>query len=213
MAATCSGCGAKVGVESSYCARCGVPLAHTKMPPPPPPPASPPPPPPHSSPPFVAQLAGAPALAGLPWQTVSGGRQVDLAAFLSAAAMPTARSVMQSSLRRPGLALLATTALDLVVAWLTGEDALAAAVPRALVATVSGLLAILAGSKAGVLRTLAGLAGAVTGTVQLGTLSFAIVDAVQAEADLLVVLPQLVILGSSFVLALKTLFSAFRRPR
>lgn len=127
--------------------------------------------------------------------------------------MPTARSVMQSSLRRPGLALLATTALDLVVAWLTGEDALAAAVPRALVATVSGLLAILAGSKAGVLRTLAGLAGAVTGTVQLGTLSFAIVDAVQAEADLLVVLPQLVILGSSFVLALKTLFSAFRRPR
>ncbi|PKQ16491.1 MAG: hypothetical protein CVT67_05000 [Actinobacteria bacterium HGW-Actinobacteria-7] len=148
----------------------------------------------------------------LPWQTVIAGETPDLRAMLAGVAAPAARKVVQSSLRKPGLSLAATTALDLLVAGLTGgSSAVTAAVPRAVAGGFSALMALITGSKGGALRTLTGLVSLVTALVQAVSLLVTLVGGFLGGASLLTLAPMAVATGSALIMAIKTASVALRR--
>jgi len=162
------------------------------------------------SPAMVAGIASMAAM--LPWQTVIAGESPDLRAMLAGAAAPAARKVVQSSLRKPGLSLAATTALDLLVAALSGGmSAVSAAIPRVLAGSVTALLALITGSKGGALRTITGLVALVTALVQAGSLLVALIGGFLGGASLLTLAPMAVATGSALTMAVKTASVALRR--
>jgi hypothetical protein len=162
----------------------------------------------------IGGLAGAGALAtALPWQTIVAGETPDLRAMLAAAASPAARSVVQASLRSPGVSLAVTTTLDLVVAGLSGgAGALTAALPRAVAGGVSALLAIVTGRKGGAMRTVTGIVSLVTALVQAGSLLVTLIGGLLGGASLLTVAPMALATGSALTMAVKTASVALRRP-
>ncbi|MDO9107971.1 MAG: hypothetical protein Q7U89_03155 [Coriobacteriia bacterium] len=160
-----------------------------------------------------ATVAGIASMAAmLPWQTVIAGETPDLRAMLAAAAAPAARKMVQSSLRKPGLSLAATTALDLIVAGLTGGvSAASAAIPRVVAGAVTALMALITGSKGGALRTLTGLVALVTALVQAGSLLVGLVGGFLGGAPLLTLVPMAVATTSALTMAIKTASVALRR--
>jgi hypothetical protein len=163
----------------------------------------------------VGQMAG---LAGmgfaLPWQKVAGLAQADIGAFLSAAALPGAQRAIRASLRRPGLALAATTVLDVAVAVITGgTSALYKAIPRLVLSGSTSLLSLATGSKGGAVRKATGVLGAVTGLAQLGFAAYTLISGLDAGTSAWVIAPQVVVMASSLVAATKTMALAFRRSR
>nr|NLI49454.1 zinc ribbon domain-containing protein [Propionibacterium sp.] len=166
---------------------------------------------PRTPPAAQVALAASGLVSALPWQTVVAGRRPDLTAWLTQAGASAASSAVRASLRRPGLALVVTTALDLLVAALAGPAALQAAWPRALAGLVTSGLALASGSRGGPLRTLAGLAGVATTLVGLVSAGLALLTAAGAGADPAVLLPQVVTMVSSLVVAARTATLALRR--
>jgi len=148
----------------------------------------------------------------LPWQTIVAGETPDLRAMLASAVAPTARKVVQSSLRKPGLSLAATTALDLVVVALSGgSSAVTAAIPRILAGALTATLSLITGSKGGALRTVTGLLAVVTVLVQTGSLLVTLVGGVLGGAPLLALVPMAIATASALTMAVKTASMALRR--
>jgi hypothetical protein len=157
----------------------------------------------------VAGLAG---IGGaLPWQTIIGNGRPDMRAFLSLA-QPAARQVVQRSLRKPGLAMAATTMLDLLVAGITGGPAaIAAALPRFIGGGLTSLLSLVTGTKGGALRTITGIVSLLTALVQVISLGVALIGGLSSGASLLTLAPTAVATASALTMAVKTASVALRR--
>ncbi|MDO8879484.1 MAG: zinc ribbon domain-containing protein [Coriobacteriia bacterium] len=161
----------------------------------------------------VAQVAAVGGMAAsLPWQTIVAGETPDLRGMLSRVAMPGARTLAQRSLKKPGLAMAVTTALDLIVAGLSGGgSALVGALPRALAGGTTALLSLITGSKGGALRGLTGVVSLGTALVQVISLGVTLIGGVRSGMPLLSTLPMVVAMASALVMALKTASVALRR--
>jgi len=148
----------------------------------------------------------------LPWQTIIAGETPDLRTMLASAAAPAARRVLQSSLRTPGLSLAATTALDLIVAALSGgASAVSAAIPRVVAGGLTVALALMTGSKGGALRSITGVAATVTALVQMGSLLLTLIDGFRGGASLMTLAPMAVATASALTMAARTASMALRR--
>ena len=160
-----------------------------------------------------AVAAGAAGLAAaLPWQTLHGAEQPDIQAFVTSAALPLAQQAVRRSLRGTGVALLATSALDLGVAVVTGGPAaLTPALQRFAMAAVTSLSSIVTGRRSGALRVITGLLGLATMCVQLGATGWALYGGLQSGTPVMTLLPSIVAMLSTLVMALKTSIVAFRR--
>ncbi len=203
----CTKCGESLGSSDKFCKKCGSPrrdsvsaqAAATQRP--------------AAVATVVASATGAASMAaGLPWQTIVAGETPDLRAMLSGAAIPAARSVVQRSLRRPGLSMAATVALDLLVAGVSGGPAaLAAAIPRALGGGTTSLLSLITGSKGGALRGLTGIVSLVTAAMQIVSLGGSLLSGLADGTPLLTLAPMAVATASALIMALKTASVALRR--
>ncbi len=148
----------------------------------------------------------------LPWRTVYEAEDPDIRGFLSAAALPAAQQAVRASLRRPGIAMAVTATLDLVVAIVTGgSGAVASTLPRFLLGGATAVLSLLTGRKGGALRMATGVASLVTIAVQLGFAGFALSSGVAEGASLLLLVPRVVAMLSSLVMAVKTAVVALKR--
>ena len=194
----CTKCGTRFDGPEVFCTKCGAPREHAA---------------PAESPaapgPTLVQQAGQAAstasraygtvarvagVAGmgvaLPWQTVVGGQQPDIRAFLSAAALPAAQGAIRASLKRPGIAMAVTTTLDLVVSGITrGWGGVLGALPRFLLGGATALFSLITGSKGGPLRKLTGAVGGVTAVVQLGFTGYTLVTGVLGGTSALLLDP------------------------
>mgnify|MGYP001029592974 FL=1 len=161
----------------------------------------------------VAQVAGAAGMAAaLPWQTIAAGETPDLRAMLSGVAMPGARTLVQRSLKRPGLAMAVTTVLDLAVAGLSGgTGALVGALPRVLAGGTTALLSIITGSKGGALRGLTGFVSLGTALVQVVSLALTLIGGIRSGTPALSLIPMAVAIASALTMAIKTASVALRR--
>lgn len=222
-ATRCAHCGDPLREQARFCPRCGTPVAG-----PPHPSAAPTAP---AATPQVPQAARAPGAvgaatavrtapqlgqlataAGLPWQTIVGGQAPDIGGLLARAATPAAHTLVRRSLRRPGIALAVTTAMDLLIVLLTGgSGALTTAVPRVLTGLGTSAVALATGSKGGPLRGVAGLGSLVTTVLQLTALWTSLTEAMAGGADWLTLAPGLVAMASAGTTALKTATTALRR--
>lgn len=160
----------------------------------------------------VAQMAGVAGMGvALPWQTVAGGQQPDIRGFLAAAALPAAQGAIRASLKRPGLAMAVTTTLDLIVSGITrGWPGVLGALPRFLLGGATALFSLVTGSKGGPLRKLTGAVSGVTAVVQLGFTGYTLVVGVLGGTSALLLLPQVIAMVSSLVLAVKTALTALK---
>lgn len=161
----------------------------------------------------VTQMAGAAGMAAaLPWQTIVAGETPDLRGMLSRVAMPGARTLVQRSLKKPGLAMAVTTALDLVVAGLSGGgSALVGALPRVLAGGATALLSLVTGSKGGTLRSVTGFVSLGTALVQVVSLGITLIGAVRTGMPALSMLSMAVAMTSALTMAMKTASVALRR--
>lgn len=214
----CTKCGTRFDGPEVFCTKCGAPRERTT--------ASPAPAPG----PGLVQQAGQAAstasraygtvarvagIAGmgvaLPWQTVVGGQQPDIRAFLAAAALPATQGAIRASLKKPGIAMAVTATLDLVVSGVTGGGgAVLAAIPRFLLGGTTALFALITGSKGGPLRKLTGAVGGVTAVVQLGFTGYTLVTGVLAGTSALLLIPQVIAMLSSLTMAVKTAVTALK---
>jgi hypothetical protein len=148
------------------------------------------------------------------WQTVVGSQTPDLRAFLARAGTPlvqgAATAAVRRSVRRPGIALALTTALDLVIVAVTGGS-VGAALPRTLSGLVSSVLAMATGRKGGALRALSGVASLVTTVLGLVATVSALRSGLDSGASLLTLAPSVLGTASMATMAVKTTFVAFRR--
>ena len=150
--------------------------------------------------------------ATLPWQTIVAGETPDLRAMLSRVAVPGARTLVQRSLKRPGLAMAVTTALDLIVAGLSGgSSALIGALPRVLAGGTTALLSLITGSKGGALRSITGVVSLGTALVQVVSLGITLIGGVRTGMPVLSLLSMAVAMASALTMALKTASVALRR--
>lgn len=161
----------------------------------------------------VAQAAGVAGMAAaLPWQTIVAGETPDLRDMLSRVAMPGARTLVQHSLKKPGLAMAVTTAFDLVVAGLSGGgSALVGALPRVLAGGTTALLSLITGSKGGALRSVTGFVSLGTALVQVISLVMTLVNGVRTGMPALSMLSMAVAIASALTMAIKTASVALRR--
>jgi len=203
----CSKCGTPMRAGAAFCHGCGAPRKTQ---------------PAQTARPTLATVArtvsataGVAGMgAALPWQTIVGGQQPDIRAFLSAAALPAAHQAVRASLKRPGIAMAITTTLDLVVAGITGgTGALVAAIPRVLLGGATALFSLVTGSKGGPLRKLTGAVAGVTAFVQLGFTGWTLVGGLLGGTPVLTLLPMVIAMTSSLVMAVKTVLLAFRGNR
>ncbi|MBN1631264.1 MAG: zinc ribbon domain-containing protein [Thermoleophilia bacterium] len=198
----CVKCGSPLNAEQAFCAACGTSRDQARSL------AS------RSAQGIVAQAAG---LAGagfaLPWHTLAGAGRPDIGALLSAAALPGAQQAIRASLKRPGLALAATTVLDVAVAVITGgTSALYKALPRLVLGGATSVLSLVTGAKGGGIRKATGIVGGVTALAQLGFVAYTLISGA-GDVSAWVLVPQVVAMVSSFVMAVKTTFVALRGPR
>jgi hypothetical protein len=214
----CTKCGAPLTGDTAFCTKCGAARG---------PAAAAPLSAPVQQQPLTSQAtsvagqarmaygmaAGAAGMAiAMPWQTVYGGQSPDIGRFLSAAALPAAQQVVRRSLRKPGIALAVTSVLDLTVALIMGgAGAVPAALGRLALAGTTSVLSIVSGSKAGPLRTAAGVMGIVTSVVQLGSTGWALVGGLSAGTPFLSLIPSIVAMLSTLAMAVKTTITAFRK--
>jgi hypothetical protein len=150
--------------------------------------------------------------ASLPWQTIVAGETPDLRGMLSRVAMPGARTLVQRSLKKPGLAMAVTTVLDLIVAGLSGGGgALAGALPRVLAGGATALLSLVTGSKGGALRSVTGFVSLGTALVQAVSLVLTLVNGVRTGMPFISTLSMVVAIASALTMAVKTASVALRR--
>lgn len=148
----------------------------------------------------------------LPWQTIVAGETPDLRVMLSRVAAPGAHTLVQRSLKKPGLAMAVTTALDLVVAGLSGgTGALLGALPRVLAGGATALLSLVTGSKGGTLRSVTGFVSLGTALVQVVSLGITLIGAVRTGMPALSMLSMAVAMTSALTMAMKTASVALRR--
>ena len=161
----------------------------------------------------VAQVASVAGMAAsLPWQTIVAGETPDLRAMLSRVAVPGARTLVQRSLKKPGLAMAVTTALDLVVAGLSvGTSALLGALPRVIAGGTTALLSLITGSKGGALRSITGCVSLGTALVQVVSLVLTLASGIRTGMPLLSTLSMMIAIASSLTMAVKTASVALRR--
>ena len=161
----------------------------------------------------VAQVAGVAGMAaGLPWQTIVAGETPDLRGMLSGVAVPGARTLMQRSLKKPGLAMAVTTALDLAVAGLSGGgSAIAGALPRVLAGGTTALLSLITGLKGGAFRSVTGFVSIGTALVQVVSLGVTLVGGVRSGIPVLSMLSMMIAIASALTMAVKTASMALRR--
>lgn len=161
----------------------------------------------------VARAASAAGMAAsLPWQTLAVGETPDLRAMLSRVAMPGARTLVQSSLEKPGLAMAVTATLDLVVAGISGgTGALVGALPRALAGGTTALLSLVTGSKSGALRSITGFVSLGTALVQVVSLVLTLIAGVRSGTSALSLVPMAIAITSALTMAVKTASVALRR--
>ena len=157
----------------------------------------------------VASMGG---VLSLPWQTIVAGETPDVRRLVAAGA-PIAQRAVLASLKRPALALLVTTLLDLAVALVTARPgALKLVGLRAAMGVGTAVLGMIVGSKAGPLRQLTGAASMLTGLVQTGSMLFTAFSAAISPVGLLGLVPSIVSQASSLVMLVKTAIVSFSRP-
>jgi hypothetical protein len=148
----------------------------------------------------------------LPWQTIVGDQKPDIGAILSASALPAAQQIVRSSLRRPGIAMAVTTAIDTVIAIITGGmGGLLGALPRLLMGSATSVLSLLTGGRSGSLRTITGIVAIVTAVVQLGFAGQRLFALFTAGGTWLSLVPGAISMLSMLVMAVKTAIVALRR--
>lgn len=221
--AFCTKCGGALRPSATFCTRCGAPVVVTE-------------PLPQAAGAEGAPVAGpqqswaaqATSVAGqvqgmyatantaaglamsLPWQTIAGNEPFDPKGFALAVA-PAAQQAVRASLRRPAAALAITSALDLAVAYISGQPAaMQMALVRFGVAALTALLGMLAGSRGGPLAKLTGASSVVTALVQLVSFARTAFAGLSAPATLLPLLPSFVSQVSALVMAVKTAIAGFR---
>jgi hypothetical protein len=222
----CTRCGAPLGADDEFCTHCGTPRQHVPSGPGVAAAVAAQPPAGGARPPagqvlavasraygVVGQVAGLAGLGlALPWQRVAGAGQADIGALLSAAAVPGARRLVGASLKRPGLAMAATTVLDVAVAVVTGgTSALYKALPRLVLGGATSVLSLATGRKAGNLRRLTGIMGGLTAAAQLGFAVYTLITGLDSGTSAYALVPQVVAMLSSLVMAAKTMAVALRR--
>ncbi len=175
-------------------------------------PAPPPPPPrPARSSSGRARLAAPPrppAPGSIPWLTVVGNQPADVGSLLAAAS----RNAPLPSLRRSGVAVGLTAALDVLVTMQTGGS-LALAAPRLVLGALTAVLSLATGTRGGWLRTASGLLGVLTAIAQGAFLAWSLVDALRSGTTLLGLVPVLVTTAAALVAAGRTAALALRRRR
>jgi hypothetical protein len=164
----------------------------------------------------VASAAGmATSMAGavsLPWQTIVAGETPDIQKLVVAGA-PIAQGAVRASLRRPAIALLVTTLLDVAVALVSGQPAALKLVGlRAAMGVGTAVLGMVVGSKAGRLRQLTGFASALTGLVQTGSILFMMFSRASSPTGWLGLVPSLVTQLSALAMMVKTAVVSLKRP-
>jgi len=156
----------------------------------------------------VASMSG---VLTLPWQTIVAGEAPDVRRLVAAGA-PIAQRAVMASLRRPALALLVTTTLDVVVALVSAQPGgLGLVVLRASMGAGTAVLGVIVGRKAGPLRKVTGAASFLTGLVQTGSMVFTAISAASSPGGLLGLVPSIVSQGSSLVMLVKTAAVSLRR--
>jgi hypothetical protein len=156
----------------------------------------------------VASMSG---VLTLPWQTIVAGEAPDVRRLVTAGA-PIAQRAVMASLRRPALALLVTTTLDLVVALLSAQPGgLGLVVLRASMGAGTAVLGVIVGRTAGPLRKVTGAASFLTGLVQTGSMVLTAISAASSPGGLLGLVPSIVSQGSSLVMLVKTAVVSLRR--
>ncbi|HEY5275537.1 MAG TPA: zinc ribbon domain-containing protein [Coriobacteriia bacterium] len=157
----------------------------------------------------VASMGG---VLSLPWQTIVAGETPDMRRLIAAGA-PIAQRAVLASLRRPAIALLVTTLLDLAVALVTAQPgALKLVGLRAAMGVGTAVLGMIVGNKAGPLRQVTGAASMLTGLVQTGSMLFTAFSAAISPAGLLGLVPSIVSQASSLVMLVKTAIVSLKRP-
>ena len=166
----------------------------------------------------TAQTAAAYAgmASALPWQTVVAGQRPDIGAFLGRAGIPTATSIatriVHRSVRKPALALLFTTLIDVIVTMISGQPAaLSGLAMRFVAGSGTGFLGLLVGKRGGFGRTLVGVGSIATALLQLWNAGSILLGAFGADAGLLSLLPSLISTVSVIVVAVKTILMSFRK--
>ena len=166
----------------------------------------------------LAMGAGGLATA-LPWHTVAGHPQpLDISRLISSGT-PAAQAAVRATVRRPAIALLVTSVLDLGVALLSGQPAALRLVGvRFAMAAITAVLGIAAsrktGGKAGAspaatgarsgLRKATGVFSIATGVVQLGSMLWTSVSGIAHPASLLMLVPSIISQVSALVMSVKT---------
>lgn len=163
----------------------------------------------------LAGVSGVTTMLPGAWQTVVGSQPPDVGAFLARAGAPLAQraatAALRRSVRRPGIALALTTALDLAIVAVTGGS-VTGALPRTLSGLVSSGLAIAAGRKGGALRALSGATSLLTTLLGLVTAFTALRSGLDSGASLLTLAPSAIGAVSMVAMAVKTATVAFRKP-
>jgi hypothetical protein len=206
----CPSCGSALSPEARFCTQCGEPQ-HVKEQPA----ASP------AGQSVGSHLSGAAeegvALAGiglaLPWQRVTGDERADPRAWLLEGVRPSTEWALGKSLARPGLALAATTVLEVAVAVITGGTAgLYKALPLLILGAATAALALVTASKSGSLRAATGVLASVTMVVLFGFAVNILVSGLDAGNSGWAVASQTVAVVSVLLTAAKTAVVALRRP-
>lgn len=150
-----------------------------------------------------------PSPGSIPWLTVVGNQPADVGSLLAAAS----RNAPLPSLRRSGVAVGLTAALDVLVTLQTGGS-LALAAPRLVLGALTAVLSLATGTRGGWLRTASGLLGVLTAVAQGAFLAWSLVDALRSGTPLLGLVPMLVTTAATLVAAARTAALALRRrPR
>ena len=156
----------------------------------------------------VASMGG---LLSLPWQTIVVGESPDIRRLVSAGA-PIAQRAVVASLKRPALALLVTTLLDLTVALISGRPgALWMVGLRTAMGVGTAVLGMIVGSKGGALRQFTGAASIATGLVQTGSLLLTAFSAAISPVGVLGLIPSILTQASSLVMLVKTAMVSLKR--
>jgi hypothetical protein len=158
---------------------------------------------------MASSMAGA---VSLPWQTIVAGETPDIRKLVVAGA-PIAQGAVRASLRRPAIALLVTTLLDVAVALVSGQPAALKLVGlRAAMGVGTAVLGMVVGSRAGRLRQLTGFASALTGLVQTGSILFMMFSRASGPTGWLGLVPSLVTQLSALAMMVKTAVVSLKRP-
>ncbi len=213
MAGYCTSCGSALRDNAAFCSVCGAaarkaPVAN----------AGPDAPPPRGITPASASIAGtvatissmSGAVAALPWQTITTGEPVNVRAMLSAGS-PLLQSAIRSSIRRPAIALLLTSLLDLAVALLSGQPAALRMVGiRVGMAAATSVVGIMAAGRGGALLKVTGWMSVLSAVVGLVSLLVTLWVGLANPVSILPLLPSLVSQAASLFLLLKTALIGLR---